>query len=33
MKMQAMVGRDRPAFRTSETGVADGSAIPHYRVP
>ena len=33
MRTQAMVGRDRPAFRTSETRVADGLAIRHYRVP
>jgi hypothetical protein len=33
MRIQAMVGRDRPAFRTSETRVADGLAIHHHRVP
>jgi hypothetical protein len=33
MRMQAMVGRDRPALRTSETRVADGSAIRYYGVP
>jgi hypothetical protein len=33
MRMQAMVGRDRRERRNSETRVADGSAIRHYRVP
>ena len=33
MRMQAMVGRDRRERRNSEIGVADGSAIRHYRVP
>ena len=33
MRMQAMVVRGRPARRNSETRVADGSAIRHYREP
>lgn len=33
MKMQAMVGRERPARRNSESRVADGLASRHYRVP
>ena len=33
MRMQAMVERDRRVRRHSRKYVADGPAIPHYRVP